>query len=192
VDAGAMLMIEVDGNQDHINSAVEAIKQASIVDNHIETVCAETETETKALWETRKALSPSLRKIAPKKINEDIVVPVSHMATLINELNTLSNEYNIPIINFGHAGNGNIHVNLLINPNEPKEVINAEKCLKKTFNQVLSLNGTLSGEHGIGLEKRDFIYKELSATEIKLMNAIKQQFDPNNILNADKTLLNKL
>ena len=190
VDAGAMLMIEVDGNLDHINSAVDAIKKASIVDDHIETVCAETEAETKALWETRKALSPSLRKIAPKKINEDIVVPVSHMATLINELNRLSNEYNIPIINFGHAGNGNIHVNLLINPDDPEEVANAEKCLDKIFDLVLSLNGTLSGEHGIGLEKRDFIYKELSCTEIKLMNAIKQQFDPNNILNADKILLN--
>jgi len=192
VDAGAMLMIEVDGNQDYIDSAVEAIKKASLVDDHIETVCAETEIETKALWETRKALSPSLRKIAPKKINEDIVVPVSHMATLINGLNKLNNKYNIPVVNFGNAANGKKHVNLLINPDDPKEVINAEKCLDKIFDLVLSLNGTLSGEHGIGLEKRDFIYKELSATEIKLMNAIKQQFDPNNILNADKILLNGL
>ncbi|MCW8854482.1 MAG: FAD-binding protein [Gammaproteobacteria bacterium] len=189
-DAGAMLMIEVDGNLDHINNAVDAIKKASIVNGHIETVCAKTEAETKALWETRKALSPSLRKIAPKKINEDIVVPVSHMATLINELNKLSNEYDIPIINFGHAGNGNIHVNLLINPDNHQEVANAEQCLDRIFDLVLSLNGTLSGEHGIGLEKRDFIYKELSSTEINLMNAIKQQFDPNNILNADKILLN--
>ncbi|MDH5472573.1 MAG: FAD-binding protein [Gammaproteobacteria bacterium] len=189
VDAGAMLMIEVDGNFDHINNAVEAIEKASIVKDHIETQRAETEAETIALWETRKALSPSLRKIAPKKINEDIVVPVSHMATLITELNNLSKHYNIPIVNFGHAGNGNIHVNLLINPDNKEEVKNAEICLDKIFDLVLSLNGTLSGEHGIGLEKRNFIHKELSATEIRLMNAIKQQFDPHNILNADKSLL---
>lgn len=110
------------------------------------------------------------------------------MATLITQLDQLSHQYSIPIVNFGHAGNGNIHVNLLINPEDPQEVSNAEKCLNEIFDLVLSLKGTLSGEHGIGLEKRDFIYKELSATEIRLMNAIKQQFDPNNILNSDKAL----
>ncbi|MDH5764631.1 MAG: FAD-binding protein [Gammaproteobacteria bacterium] len=186
--AGAMLMIEVDGSLDHIDHAVNAIQKASIVNDHIETLSARNKAEAMALWETRKALSPSLRKIAPKKINEDIVVPVSHMAALISQLNLLSKEYSIPIVNFGHAGNGNIHVNLLINPDDATEVHNAEMCLDKIFDLVLSLNGTLSGEHGIGLEKRNFIYKELSASEIKIMNGIKQQFDPNDILNADKKL----
>jgi len=185
---GALLMIEVDSNEHDIEHAVTAIQQACILDGHIETTIAQTEQEVKNLWMTRKALSPSLRKIAPKKINEDIVVPVSNMATLINELNNLSDQFNIPIVNFGHAGNGNIHVNLLVNPDDKEQMRSAEICLDKIFDLVLSLNGTLSGEHGVGLEKRDFIYKELSNTEIELMHNIKNLFDPENILNPGKTL----
>lgn len=187
-DVGAMLMIEVDGSANYLKDAVDAIKHAAEVDGHIETRVADTAEKIENLWETRKALSPSLRKIAPKKINEDVVVPVSHMAKLMNGLNALSQQYNVAIVNFGHAGNGNIHVNLLVNPDDPQEMQNAEKCLDGVFDLVLSLNGTLSGEHGVGLEKRDFIYKELSENEIRLMHAIKRQFDPNNILNVGKGL----
>jgi len=185
-NVGAMLMVEVDGNQNSIEHAVNDVCRASKIDGLLETEIAQTEQEISALWKTRKALSPSLRKIAPKKINEDVVVPVSHMATLINKLNELSTEYNIPIINFGHAGNGNIHVNLLVNPDNPEEMKKAEICLDKIFELVLSLNGTLSGEHGVGLENRDFISKELSDIEIQLMRDIKKQFDPNDILNPGK------
>ncbi len=187
-DAQAMLMIEVDGSPEYIHHAVDAVVTASKVDGHIDTEVADTAEAVAALWRTRKALSPSLRKIAPKKINEDVVVPVSRMAELITGLNQLSQQFTIPIVNFGHAGNGNIHVNLLVNPDDSNEMKNAEQCLDQVFDLVLSLNGTLSGEHGIGLEKRDFIHKELSAAEINLMKAIKQQFDPDNILNTGKTL----
>ncbi|HEY9052241.1 MAG TPA: FAD-linked oxidase C-terminal domain-containing protein [Gammaproteobacteria bacterium] len=187
-NVGAMLMIEVDGSEEFITHAANEVDAASRIDGHIETIQAETEEEIKALWETRKALSPCLRKIAPKKINEDVVVPVSNMAALITGLDKLSKHYNIPIVNFGHAGNGNIHVNLLVNPDDPQQMQNAEQCLNQVFDLVISLKGTLSGEHGVGLEKRDFIYKELNQTEIALMHAIKKQFDPNNILNSDKTL----
>ena len=187
-DVGALLMIEVDGSEACLPEAVNAVRKAAEVDGHIETRVADTEEKIKNLWETRKALSPSLRKIAPKKINEDVVVPVSHMAELINGLNALSKKFGIAIVNFGHAGNGNIHVNLLVNPDDPEEMQNAEQCLNQVFDLVLSLNGTLSGEHGVGLEKRDFIYKELSENEIRLMHAIKRQFDPNNILNVGKGL----
>lgn len=187
-DAQAMLMIEVDGSSEYIHHAVDAVVTASKVDGHIDTQVADTDEAVAELWRTRKALSPSLRKIAPKKINEDVVVPVSRMAELITGLNQLSRQFNIPIVNFGHAGNGNIHVNLLVNPDDSNEMHNAEQCLDQVFDLVLSLNGTLSGEHGVGLEKRDFIHKELSAAEINLMKSIKQQFDPDNILNIGKTL----
>ncbi len=186
--AGAMLMIEVDGNERHLDADVDIISQAARVDGCLNIKSASTAEETRALWETRKALSPSLRKIAPKKINEDVVVPVSSMAALINGLNLLSQQYDIPIVNFGHAGNGNIHVNLLVDPDDPAQMRNAHQCLDKVFDLVLSLNGTLSGEHGVGLEKRDYVYKELSASEIRLMHGIKREFDPNNILNTGKSL----
>lgn len=187
-DAGAMLMIEVDGGQDHIEHSVQAIEKACINDGHIDTQCARTEQEIIALWQTRKALSPSLRKIAPRKINEDVVVPVSRLAELVNGLDQLSQHYQIPIVNFGHAGNGNIHVNLLVDTNNKQQMDNAMPCLNAVFDLVIDLNGTLSGEHGVGTEKRDFIYKELSIDEIDLMHQIKAQFDPNNLLNPGKTI----
>jgi len=187
-NAGAILMIEVDGHSQTIQQDSQIIIEACKVDGHIETELAQTKAQADALWQTRKALSPSLRKIAPKKINEDVVVPVSNIPDLINGLNKLSEKHKIKIVNFGHAGNGNIHVNLLVNPNDKIEMKTAEKCLNDVFDLVLNLNGSLSGEHGVGLEKRDFISRELGETEIYLMHQIKQVFDKNNILNPGKTL----
>jgi len=187
-DAGAMLMIEVDGHANTIQIDTDAVLKASKVEGHISTEIAASEDEAAALWQTRKALSPCLRKIAPKKINEDVVVPVSHIPDLINGLDKLSDLHNIKIVNFGHAGNGNIHVNLLVNPDDPIEMLAAEKCLISVFDLVISLNGSLSGEHGVGLEKKDFINKELGPTEINIMKQIKLIFDSNNLLNSNKTL----
>lgn len=187
-DAAAMLMIEVDGHTDTIDRESDLVVSACKVDGYIESQLASTKEEAAALWQTRKALSPSLRKIAPKKINEDVVVPVSNIPALINGLDALSQKYNVKIVNFGHAGNGNIHVNLLVNPDDKTEMVAAEKCLNEVFDLVLSLNGSLSGEHGVGLEKRDYINKELGINEISLMHQIKQVFDKKNILNPGKTL----
>jgi len=192
INAGALLMIEVDGLESSMASSIAAIKKAAqndgLNDGLIEFTIANTQEEVAALWATRKALSPALRNIAPKKINEDIVVPVSNMAKLIDGLSELSKKHSIRIVNFGHAGNGNIHVNLLTNPDDPAELKRAEACLDEVFKLTLSLRGTLSGEHGVGLEKRDYIAQELDTTALGLMKAIKRQFDPQNILNPDKTL----
>jgi D-lactate dehydrogenase len=144
------------------------------------------------LWRTRKALSPALRNVAPKKINEDVVVPVSRIPELIDGLSRLSVETGIKIVNFGHAGNGNIHVNLLTDPNDAEQVERASVCLNATFDLVLSLGGTLSGEHGVGLEKRDFIEREIEPDTLKIMRNIKSCFDPNNILNPGKGLPAKM
>ena len=141
-----------------------------------------------ALWQTRKALSPALRHVAPKKINEDIVVPVTELPVLLKGLENLSKQFGLPIVNFGHAGNGNIHVNLLLDPNKPGESKKAHDCLDKIFTLVLELKGSLSGEHGIGLVKQDYIARELDPNSLQLMRQIKQQFDPNGILNPGKLL----
>ena len=144
--------------------------------------------EAKQLWAARKALSPALRTIAPGKINEDVVVPVTHIPSLINGLEKLSQHYQIMIVNFGHAGNGNIHVNLLFDPADEKQQKNAQACLNEVFDLVLKLKGTLSGEHGVGLEKRDFIHRELDEYSLQIMRQIKSVFDPHHILNPDKML----
>ena len=89
-------------------------------------------------------------------------------------------------VNFGHAGNGNIHVNLLVNPDDPQEMKRAYACLDQIFTLVLSLDGTLSGEHGVGMEKQAFVGREINRATLTLMREIKRVFDPHNILNPDK------
>jgi len=185
--AGALLMIEVDGAAACIDEAARAVAAAAEA-GAVEVRSAADAREVQALWSTRKALSPALRNIAPKKINEDVVVPVSRMPDLIDGLGALGEEFGITIVNFGHAGNGNIHVNLLVNPDDPAELDRAEQCLGRVFDLVLALEGTLSGEHGVGLVKRDFVAREIDPVTLALMGRIKAQFDPNAILNPGKSL----
>jgi len=185
-EAGALLLIEVDGQHAAIDAAVECVSTAAAGEGLLDIKAARNEAETNALWATRKALSPALRTIAPKKINEDVVVPVSRMAELIGGLESMAREFAITIVNFGHAGNGNIHVNLLVNPDDPDEMLRAERCLDRVFDLVLRLDGTLSGEHGVGIEKRDFITREIAPPALALMRGIKDLFDPKGILNPDK------
>ena len=186
--AGALLMIEVDGPRYGLAQSVAAVAEAARVEGLGGLESAETEQQIAKLWRTRKALSPALRKVAPKKINEDVAVPVSRIPDLVEGLERLSREHAIRIVNFGHAGNGNIHVNLLANPDDNDEMVRAHRCLDQMFDLVLSLGGTLSGEHGVGLEKRDFIDREIEPVTLALMQRIKQQFDPNGILNRGKGL----
>lgn len=184
--AQAMLMIEVDGSSTAIAADAEAVAQAANNAGCLDVRIASDKQEIANLWRARKALSPALRHIAPKKINEDVVVPVSQIPALINGLQSLSSEYAIPIVNFGHAGNGNIHVNLLVDPDDPQQMAAAHACLGQVFDLVLRLDGTLSGEHGIGYEKKEFVGREIEPGTLALMQRVKQQFDPHGILNPDK------
>jgi len=187
-ETGAVLMIEVDGPAHGIDQAARAVAEAARVDGLLVVEVAETVEQVAKLWRIRKALSPALRHIAPKKINEDVAVPVSRMPELIEGLDALAASHRITIVNFGHAGNGNIHVNLLVDPDDPQQMASAEACLNATFDLVLRLGGTLSGEHGVGLEKRDFVSREIDPVTLDLMRRIKSQFDPRGILNPLKTL----
>ena len=182
-EAGALLMIEVDGPEAGIEAASRQIAAAAKVDGCLQIDHATTDEDIARLWRTRKALSPALRNVAPKKINEDVAVPVSQIPALIGGLEKLSKEYGIIIVNFGHAGNGNIHVNLLVDPDDEAQMAATTPCLDAVFDLVLSLDGTLSGEHGIGWVKRMFVERELDPASLQLMAAIKRQFDPDNILN---------
>lgn len=186
--AGALLMIEVDGASACLPAATAAVVAAARNDGCIDVTQAHSADEVAALWRTRKALSPALRKIAPKKINEDIVVPVSRLPELIAGLERLAARHDITIVNFGHAGNGNIHVNLLVNPDDPAQMERAQTGLSGVFDLTLSLGGTLSGEHGIGLVKRDFVQREIEPATLHLMHAIKACFDPLGLLNPGKKL----
>jgi D-lactate dehydrogenase len=186
--ANALLMIEVDGPAEGLDHAVAALTEAANLEGLMTLQSADTPEAVQQLWKTRKSLSPALRNAAPKKINEDVVVPVSRIPTLIEGLEQLSRQHDIAIVNFGHAGNGNIHMNLLFDPAQPGATERATECLDAAFDLVLKLGGTLSGEHGVGLEKRDFIQREIDPVTLRLMRDIQRQFDPNHILNPGKML----
>ncbi len=186
--AEALLLIEVDGSEQAVVEAAEQIAETARQPGCLSVTTAADAQDVAHLWQARRALSPALRTIAPRKINEDVAVPVSKIPELIDGLAQLSARHGIKIVNFGHAGNGNIHVNLLVDPNEPGQSEAADRCLDDVFTLVLELDGTLSGEHGVGLEKRDFIDRELDPAALRLMHAIKRQFDPQNILNPGKSL----
>jgi D-lactate dehydrogenase len=187
-DAGGMLMVEVDGPAACVDGAAQRVEAAAGGEGLVEISRARTDNEVAALWEARKALSPALRSVAPKKINEDVVVPVSRIPELLDRLQSLSRRHAVTIVSFGHAGNGNIHVNLLVNPDDADQLGRAERCLSDVFDAVLALDGTLSGEHGVGIEKRDFVAREIDPVALALMTRIKAQFDPRGILNPGKVL----
>ena len=187
-NAGALLMVELEESAAAIDAAAQQIANVASVPGCLSVEIAHTHEQVQKLWRTRKALSPALRNVAPKKINEDVVVPVSHIPDLIQGLTGLADKYGITIVNFGHAGNGNIHVNLLVDPDDPRQLAAAKSCLDEVFSLVLGLGGTLSGEHGIGLVKREFVSREIDDPTLALMWQLKAIFDPKGILNPGKTL----
>ena len=186
--AGALLMIEVDGDPATLDASIDAVAAAARGEGLVALGMTQDPGEAAKLWAARKALSPALRTIAPNKINEDVVVPVSRVPELVAGVQAISQDTGIAIVNFGHAGNGNIHVNLLYRDDDANAVARAPEALSRVFDLVLALGGTLSGEHGIGIDKRAFMPRAIEAPTLALMRAIKAQFDPDGILNPGKLL----
>ncbi len=182
----ALLLIGIDGSERNIEDMLQIMRECAQHPDLISMDVAHTAQERHQLWQARRRLSPSLRHVAPKKINEDIVVPVSAIPAFIERLDQLSAQYHIPIVCFGHAGNGNIHVNLMYDPANPAQASVVEECLQEVFSVVLAFKGSLSGEHGIGLAKQPFLAQEIDAPSISLMRQIKNVFDPKGILNPGK------
>jgi D-lactate dehydrogenase len=187
-DTGALLLLSADGHEATIAQDVAAIARAAEGEGLLEWRAAAGDTDAASVWAARKALSPALRSLAPKKINEDVAVPVSRLGELLAGLRELSARHGLRIVNFGHAGNGNIHVNILADPEDPAQMAAIDACLDAVFSLVLELGGTLSGEHGVGVAKRDFVAREIEATTLARMRDIKRLFDPDGILNPGKTL----
>jgi D-lactate dehydrogenase len=187
-EAGAMLLVEADGDHDTLPYLLQALAAAAEGDGLIALDVAMEGSARETLWAARKALSPALRSIAPGKINEDVVVPVSRIPALVAGVQALSAEFELPIVTFGHAGNGNLHVNILYHPDDAEENARAHAALPRVFALTLALGGTLSGEHGIGLAKRDFMAQAFTPATLAAMRAIKAALDPDGILNPGKVL----
>ena len=183
-----MLLVEADGDDDTLPYALQALADAAEGDGMLALDVAQDGAARDRLWAARRALSPALRTIAPGKINEDVVVPVSRIADLVAGVEALALESALPIVVFGHAGNGNLHVNIMYHPEEASSNARAHATLERVFSLVLSLGGTLSGEHGIGVAKRDWMDRAFDPPTLAAMRAVKAALDPDGILNPGKVL----
>ena len=184
--AAALLLVELDGDAAALDGATAAVEAAARVDGLVQLEVARDAAQTRALWAARKALSFAQRAVTAHKINEDVVVPVSRLPELVDGVRRLAEKHAVPIVSFGHAGNGNLHVNLL--PHDLDEIERAHAALPELFALVVALGGTLSGEHGIGVVKREFMPLALPGATLDLMRGIKAAFDPDGILNPGKLL----
>lgn len=187
-DAGALLMIEADGDPLQLPALLQNLAGYAQGDGCIEVSIAADDADAAQLLAARKALSPALRSLASGKINEDVVVPITQVPALVRFVETLSRDSGLLIVSFGHIGNGNVHVNILYEKSDPEQTRTAEACAAKLFTEVLRLGGMLSGEHGIGLAKKAFMTQAFSPATLAAMRGIKQVFDPDGILNPGKTL----
>jgi D-lactate dehydrogenase len=186
--AQALLLTEIESDRP-LETADRArlegcLSQSGLLDLDV----AESPEAATLLWMARKSLSPALRHLGSGKINEDIVVPTSRLPELLRGLARLGAEHETTIVTFGHAGNGNLHVNLIFDEQEAAATLRANQALESVFRLVLQLEGTLSGEHGIGLSKRPFMPWQVDESSLFLMRGIKKVFDPTGILNPGKLL----
>jgi glycolate oxidase len=182
--AGAMLIIEVDGDDAACDTAMERVGEHATEAGAIDVLVAQDAAQRERLWQARRELSNVTRRLAKNKISEDVVVPRRHIPTLIRAVQEISRATGIRMLNYGHAGDGNIHVNLLWD--DPEQAPAVESALDQLFRRTIALGGTLSGEHGIGTSKAAYLALEQSEQLIQLQRDIKQLFDPKGILNPGK------
>lgn len=182
----ALLIIELDGNADRVEKDAEKIKKQCFDHDALNVLVAADETEAQKLWNARKALSPLLYKIATNKINEDIVVPIDKIPDMVEEIQNIQKISGLKVVSFGHAGDGNIHCNIMYNKTDDNELKRAETAVDDLFDATLKLGGTITGEHGVGITKMKYLPQEIGTTQLALMKGIKKVFDPQNILNPGK------
>ena len=182
----ALLLLEVDGVPAAVEEEAARVEQACRDAGASEVLRARDEAERTELWRVRREMSMSLKMVAALKFNHDVVVPKGRIPELFALVARLRREFRLRIPSFGHAGDGNIHVNFMVDPLDTDEVARARAAEPVLFAGVVALEGSISGEHGIGFSKAPFLPLELSAEEIALMQRVKTAFDPNGILNPGK------
>ena len=184
LDAGAVLVGDVDGNvPEEVAFQLETLEASFIENGASEFRIAQNDAEAKELWYARKNASQSITIFGNKKLNEDISVPRSMLPEALAAIYKLGEKYGFKVPCFGHAGDGNIHVNVMIDISQLDE---GHKCIEEIFQLVVDMGGTLSGEHGIGTSKAPFMGIAFNEQEIQLFKDIKKAFDPNHILNPGK------
>jgi glycolate oxidase len=189
LDVEAILLIETDGSDEQaVLNEVEAAARICRETGARAVRVARDEGERSSLWKARRSVSPSLARKAPNKIGEDITVPRSAIPEAIRRLKEISTRYGLPIVIFGHAGDGNLHPNILFDKRDPAQWQKVEGMVAEEFALALELGGTLSGEHGVGALKRPYMRQALGPLSLQVQRSIKQALDPLNILNPGKVL----
>ncbi|MBV8719516.1 MAG: FAD-binding protein [Chloroflexi bacterium] len=185
--AEAMLLLEQDGTDAGVARAdVDRMAEVCRALGAAEVTVATTNAERDQLWRARRSVSAALGRLRPNKLGEDIVVPKSAIPEMIASVRQIASRYELPIPVFGHAGDGNLHPNILFDLRDPDEVRRVECAARDIFRAAIRLGGTLSGEHGIGTLKREFLAEAQGALAVDLSRAIKRVFDPDGLLNPGK------
>lgn len=185
-EAGAILIVAVDGSSEEVARTSVMIERILGENGGFDILRSKTKEEEEMLWDVRRAISPSLMKYGSLKINEDVVVPRSKVPELVAKVEEIAKKHRIFVANFGHAGDGNIHVNFICDRDNPEEIARARGCVKETFALSVELGGSISGEHGIGYVKAAYLDMALDENTLAVMKAIKGVFDPKGILNPGK------
>lgn len=182
--AHAMLLIEVDGDERVCEADLEKVGEACVTSGALEVLVAQDASQRDRLWAARRELSPAVRKLSRNKLAEDVVVPSARIPLLLEKVERVSIELGVRMVTYGHAGDGNIHVNFLWD--EDEELPRVKAALERMFREVLALRGTLSGEHGVGVLKAPYLGMELAEEMISLQRRLKSVFDDAGLLNPGK------
>ncbi len=189
LDVEAMLIIETDGSDEEaVVREIEAAAAICAENGARQVKVARDEAERASLWRARRSVSPSLARKAPNKLGEDITVPRSAIPQAVRRVKEISARYGLPIVVFGHAGDGNLHPNILFDRRDAEQWAKVEQMVGEIFQVALDLGGTLSGEHGVGTFKQPYMLQALGPVSVDVQWAIKRALDPKNILNPGKVL----
>lgn len=186
-DAETILLIDQDGNDSRVlQEELAEIVRLSLEGGASEVRQASTPAEGEALWQARRAVSPAISRLRPNKLGEDISVPRAQIPAMVRMVREIAERHRLLIPLFGHIGDGNLHPNILCDLRDPDEMQRVQTAAREIFEAAVALGGTLSGEHGIGILKREFLSQSLDATQIEIMGRIKWALDPENRLNPGK------
>ena len=187
--AGALLLVAVDGASEEVETAARLVEQVIRDGGGFDVLRSETSAEEDRLWDVRRALSPAIKKFGTLKLNEDVVVPRSRVPELVEMVEEIGRCHRTFVVNFGHVGDGNIHVNFMCDRNDAGAVRRARAAVRETFEAAVALGGTISGEHGIGYVKAPYLDLALDHATIETMKLIKRALDPLGILNPGKMFI---
>ena len=188
-EAGALLLVAVDGHVDEVERASKIVETVVRDGGGFDVIRSQTREEEERLWDVRRALSPALKKFGTMKFNEDVVVPRSRVPELVARIVEIGKRHETFVVNFGHAGDGNIHVNFMCDRDDTEAMRRARAAVRETFAVSVNLGGTISGEHGIGYVKAPYLEMALDNSTIEAMKRIKRALDPNGILNPGKMFM---